>query len=1040
MQHVPTLKLLDIMTPTVLHVGPECPIGSAARTMVAEHVSCLLVMDQRRPVGIITERDIVAHARAGWSDVTVRDVMSAPVVTAPSGTSFTDAYEKTLGHHIRHLVAVDAAGDVCGIASESDFRSHIALALIRQVDDVKFVMDRALSVAAPDSSLADALALMMRNAATYLLVMDGTTALALFSERDLVAALVDRPGATASSVITLREIPGSAPVCIPHTASVADASITMDAHKVRHLGVLNDDGQIVGVASQSNVMERLRPAVLLDQAVRDRETLAQQKSATDNDLQTLHQAIDQAADGIVTCSLTGHLRYANRAWARMHGYDADKLVGKHLGLFHTAEQLRNGGQPDLDLLMREGRVHAEVGHIRRDGSRFFTSMTTSALRDADNRLTGFIQVARDTTESTQTRSELLNSQTRFRRILESSPMPLAYVMADGTISYRNGRFVTLFGFTDQDVQTMRQWLPLAFPDRTYRRWVIEKATEGLKAMRAFGGEFEALECNITCKNGDVCTMEIAAIAMDGDFVATFVDVTARVAARQALRSNKDRLELLLKQRTAQLEAANASLLQAKDAAEAASRAKSAFIANMSHEIRTPMNAIIGFTQLLEKQVEGEKAQGQLRRIDAAGRQLLSIINNVLDLSKIEAGGVALERVGFELAKVVDHALGIVDEQGRARGLSLVRHIDTDIPAVLIGDPLRLGQMLLNLIGNAIKFSDAGQVSVRAHLVSATATTVLLHLEVEDQGIGLTAEQQEGLFAPFTQADDSTSRKYGGTGLGLSIVRRLANLMGGGTGVRSVPGVGSTFWLTVPLGRGQPHDIVREDARQEAAADIPPDLELAHRYAGMRVLLAEDDAVNQEVARELLADTGLVLDIVENGQLAVERVRHGGYALVLMDVQMPVMDGLDATRAIRRLPDQGLIPIIAMTANAFQEDRQKCLDAGMNDHIGKPIEPEQLYARLLHWLPQPPVPTLDWRKARSVVAELTSLLAADDAGSVDLWQGSRKLLEAAYGAGALRLGALIERFAFDDAFHAVQTLQAAPGTGRHHLLHHADATH
>jgi len=691
-------------------------------------------------------------------------------------------------------------------------------------------------------------------------------------------------------------------------------------------------------------------------------------------------------------------------------------------------------------LMREGSVHGETGHVRRDGSRFFTSMTTSALRDSENRLCGFMRVARDTTETRRARQELQTSQMRFRRILEAAPVPFAYVTGGGAISFRNTRFVALFGHTEQDVPGMAQWWPAAFPDRAYRRWVMEQLTAALKASRAFGGATEAFECNITCKNGDICTVDFSAIAMDNDYVATFVDVTARVATKQALRSNKDRLETLVHQRTTQLEAANASLLHAKDAAEAASRAKSAFIANMSHEIRTPMNAIIGFTQLLERQVSGPKAQGQLRKIDAAGRHLLSIINNVLDLSKIEAGGIALEKVGFDFAQVVDHTLGIVGEQGRARGLHLMRQIDPDVPAVLMGDPLRIEQVLLNLVGNAIKFSESGQISVRAHLLGSTETSVLLQIEVEDQGIGLTAEQQQGLFAPFTQADDSTSRKYGGTGLGLSIVRRLANLMGGDTGVRSVPGVGSTFWLTVRLDKGSATDLVRTDKHAAATATLPLEQELAHRFAGMRVLLAEDDAVNQEVARELLADTGLVLDIVGNGQLAVERACTGAYALVLMDVQMPVMDGLEATRVIRRHPDHGLIPIIAMTANAFQEDRQKCLDAGMNDHIGKPIAPEQLYDQLLRWLPQPAPGAVDLRQARTVVAEMTSLLASDDARSVSLWHDSHSLLEQAYGACAVELGSLIERFAFDDAFHAIQDLHMGPGADHHHQLRGVDASH
>jgi PAS domain S-box-containing protein len=417
----------------------------------------------------------------------------------------------------------------------------------------------------------------------------------------------------------------------------------------------------------------------------------------------------------------------------------------------------------------------------------------------------------------------------------------------------------------------------------------------------------------------------------------FIDITEERAAREELQTHRHHLEKLVSERTT-------DLVAARNAAEAASRAKSAFLANMSHEIRTPMNAIIGLTHLLQEELRDRpQALTQLSKVSAAAHHLLGVINDILDLSKIEADRLELEEREFVLAEVIDNAQGMLRERALAKGLSLATEIAPGMPQRLLGDPLRLEQILLNFLSNAIKFSEHGRILLRARVAQSAENVVMLHIEVQDHGIGITPEQQARLFQSFSQADDSTSRRYGGTGLGLVIAKRLASLMGGNVGVRSSPGVGSTFWMT---------------ARLRVAAALPehadgahprPEEEIATRHAGARVLLVDDEPVNQEVTLALLTRLKLTVDVVGNGAEAVERVRAHDYALVLMDVQMPVMDGLDASRAIRQLPDRQLLPILAMTANAYAEDREVCLAAGMNDHISKPVAPSRLYACVLHWL-------------------------------------------------------------------------------------------
>ena len=390
------------------------------------------------------------------------------------------------------------------------------------------------------------------------------------------------------------------------------------------------------------------------------------------------------------------------------------------------------------------------------------------------------------------------------------------------------------------------------------------------------------------------------------------------------------------------------LRRAKDAAEVANRAKSEFLANMSHEIRTPLHAIMGMAHLMRRAGLDDAQAERLGKLERASEHLLGILNAILELSKIEAGKLGLESRPVSVESLLANVVSMVHEQLESRQLKLGTSTDA-LPSRLVGDPMRLQQCLVNYVTNAIKFTERGEIRLRVQVLAESAHDAVLRFEVEDTGIGIPPEVLGRLFNVFEQADNSTTRSHGGTGLGLAITRRLAQLMGGDAGAESRPGMGSLFWFTARLQRG-PANTVQVPLSTDVA---DPEGQLRARHHGKRVLLVEDEPVNREIAAMLLADAGLQVVQAHDGEQAVALARTEVFALVLMDMQMPHMDGLQATTAIRALPGYAAVPVIAATANAFVEHRDRCLAAGMNDFISKPLAHEKLYALLLQWLDRAP---------------------------------------------------------------------------------------
>ncbi len=586
----------------------------------------------------------------------------------------------------------------------------------------------------------------------------------------------------------------------------------------------------------------------------------------------------------------------------------------------------------------------------------------------------FVAVAWDIEERLKMEAEL----SKLAQAVEQSPESIVITNLQAEIEYVNAAFVMSTGYSQEEVmgQNPRILHSGNTPSETYRNmW------DTLSKGRAWQGEFY---------NQDRYGTEYIEHAIvtpihgpDGvvtHYVAVKADITEKKRLTLELEAHRNNLEALVGERTSQL-------AEAREKAEAANVAKSVFLANMSHEIRTPMNAIIGLTHLLQREELTPDQSGKLAKVDASARHLLSIINDILDISKIEAGKLILEQSDFYLGEILLHVRSLFREQVEAKDLSI--EIDMgEMPTWFRGDPTRLRQALMNYLGNAIKFTEQGKINLRVRVQEESVDKILLRFEVQDTGIGIHAEALPGVFEVFEQADASTTRKHGGTGLGLAITRRLVSMMGGEVGVESELGYGSTFWFTAWLGIGRGVRTSTPPAEAKLAEQ-----QLRDRYAGTQILLVEDNAINREVAAALLTGVGLLVATAENGREAVAMVRNTDYELILMDIQMPEMDGLEATRLIRSMPrTHGRttdIPILAMTANVFEEDRLACVEAGMEGFVAKPVEPDNLFAAIIKWLPEENMASGDDSSSMIVPPDTETLIVARQ---IDNTSGGRSAVD------------------------------------------------
>jgi PAS domain S-box-containing protein len=685
---------------------------------------------------------------------------------------------------------------------------------------------------------------------------------------------------------------------------------------------------------------------------------------TEGELRTL---IQTSIDGYWVSDSSGAFLDANSALCGMLGYSREELLGMHVADIEADPTA--GGGAHLPGLVQNGSNHVQTRHRRKDGRLIDVEISSRHVPALGQRFFAFVRdISGQKLAESQLRqvqdTQLFLSRCGYLHPDEKFFAQLARYLAevlgmdyvcidslegDGLYArteaiYFDGAFEDNLSYelkdtpsgvvVGQQVCCFQKGVRHLFPNDRVLQEMLAESYVGC-TLWGFDGTPIGLIAIIGRQPLSSPQLSESLLKLVSTRAAGELE---RQRAEQLLRTQQLQLEDLVQQRTAELSDALA-------AARLADRAKDQFLANVSHELRTPLNAVIGLSALARRLSTSPLQQDYLDKVGNAGKSLAHLINDLLDLTKIVAGRLQFENTSFSLRGMFERSNSVIMHQALEKGLEIHQCVDDDIPDLLIGDPLRLEQILLNLLGNAIKFTSAGRIDVRIRQVERDEERVCLALEVEDSGVGLREEEIAQLFKPFSQADATMTRKYGGTGLGLAICKRLAEMMDGEISVRSRPGNGSTFRVTLwlALGKAAPAD----------GAGRPGTAALPLRYRQARVLVVEDQPLNREIVGALLGEVGIVPVLAGNGDEALEMLYEVGpdaFDLVLMDIQMPVMDGLSATRELRSRAGFEALPIIAMTAHTMAHEKAICTDAGMNDFIGKPFDTALFFRTLAKWMP------------------------------------------------------------------------------------------
>jgi PAS domain S-box-containing protein len=710
--------------------------------------------------------------------------------------------------------------------------------------------------------------------------------------------------------------------------------------------------------------------------------------------QRLSQVVEQSPNAIVIADTAGLVEYVNPAFTALTGYAADEAVGRHARLLMSCRVDAAVRRAVRQTLARGEVWEGELVNRCRDGGEYVTLTSISPLRDRRGRVSHFVGIQIDATELREAQRQARESEQLLRSSIEAIGDGFVVYDADDRLVFCNEEYRASFPRLAPFIEIgrpfeeiLRHGLALGqFPDAAGRQeaWLAERV-----AVHRQGNA------------------EIIQHLDDGRWLK--------------IRERRTPLGHIVGFRVDISE-----LVRAKEAAEAASRAKSQFLATMSHEIRTPMNGILGMAQILSMPKLAEQQRLEYARtLLGAGQSLLALLNDMLDLAKVESGRIELDEQAFVAADLLAELKGLFDEPARQKGLSL--SVDWSGPAgrAYVADRHRLRQMLVNLLSNAVKFTEHGAIRVEAGEIAGESGGRQLEFAVEDSGIGIPESSQARIFEPFSQADGSISRHYAGTGLGLSIVRSLARRMGGDAGFSSAAGRGSRFWFRIPAA------VADAAAVESPAVPATPGEAIAARFSG-RVLFVDDHPLERSVVSALLVKLGLDVSVVGDGRQALDWLAANAPPdLVLMDCQMPVLDGYQATAELRRLPGCAGLPVIALTAGAFDSDRQRCLDAGMDDFLAKPVLFDELAAVIGHWLPsaggQVAVPEIDTAQLRAWIAELEPMLASQQFDALGRFRGLREFARGTrIEPWVDEIGRLLAAFQFPQALAQLRELAASTG--------------